>query len=512
MKSFPGALSFRKLSFRWKLTLWYSGIVAAALLLFSWLLYVSAKQAMYGNLDISLKQDAEYIHRTLQEKNTAHQPLPKLKRRTQRKLKEKFAKSNVKIGPPPMPELQPEDSTVVETPEEKQAEEVWADVYRADLLNPKANYVQVKNPAGEIVYRSENVDTLSYPQLPEGIAVTEIPYEGKRLRTAILRANDMDIVVGYPLANIQTILNELFATLLYLLPAVLVASIGGGWLLARASLRPINHIVETAKDITAHNMERRIPEPGAEDEMRRLVQTLNEMIDRLQQSFEQVRQFSADVSHELRTPLTILTGELELALRAERTTKEYQKTVSSALDEALRLSQIVNKLLTLSRAEAGQLEIQHEKVHLKELLEDIVEDAEILASSKKIEVTFDSEADAIVNGDAPRMHELFLNLIDNAIKYSSIGASLHVALARENGQATVRISDTGIGIPESDLPKIFDRFYRVDKARSRAIGGSGLGLSISKWIVEAHDGTINVTSEVGKGTEFVVSLPIAADS
>jgi heavy metal sensor kinase len=299
--------------------------------------------------------------------------------------------------------------------------------------------------------------------------------------------------------------------LLYLLPAVLLVSVGGGWMLARASLRPINQIVETTEEITAHNMEQRIPEPAAEDEMRRLVQTLNEMIDRLQRSFDQVRQFTADASHELRTPLTILTGELELSLRSMRTPQEYQKTISSALDEVLRLSQIVSKLLILSRAEAGQLDIQHEDIHMKDLLEDLIEDAEVLASSKNITVSFDVPSDVVVSGDAPRMHELFLNLIDNAIKYSSTGASLHIALEHVDGHALVHVQDTGIGISKEDLSKIFDRFYRVDKARSRAIGGSGLGLSISKWIVDAHNGSIEVKSELGKGTEFIVSLPVKSE-
>src|SRR5579883_2076733 len=434
---------FNKLSFRWRLTLWYSGIVAGALLLFSWLLYVSVKQSLYNNLDISLKQDADYIHRTLQAKLPKHKLLPKLKKREQRKLKEKLRNSNNIIAQQFQSDQDNEDTSAAETPEEKQAEEVWADVYRHVLLNPKTNYVQVKNEAGETVYRSDNLDTLPYPPPPQGLSLTEVSIEGKRLRVAILNANDMDIAVAYPVGDIQSILNDLFSMLLYLLPAVLIVSVGGGWMLARASLRPINQIVKTTKEITAHNMEQRIPEPVAEDEMRRLVQTLNEMMDRLQRSFDQVRQFTADASHELRTPLTILTGELELSLRSTRTPQEYQKTISSALDEVLRLSQIVGKLLTLSRAEAGQLEIQHEDIHMKNLLEEIIEDAEVLASSKNIAVSSDVPNDVVVSGDAPRMHELFLNLIDNAIKYSSAGASLHISLERMNGNALVHVQDTG---------------------------------------------------------------------
>ncbi|HET7153207.1 MAG TPA: hypothetical protein VFJ29_05540, partial [Candidatus Kapabacteria bacterium] len=230
---------FNKLSFRWKLTLWYSGIVAGALLLFSWLLYVSVKQSLYNNLDISLKQDAEFIHKTLQAKNPKHKLLPKLKRREQRKLKERLTKDNNKIAASSQFDQSPEDTTTLETPEEKQADTIWADVYRHVLLNPKTNFVQVKNEAGEVVYHSDNVDSLAYSPPPDGMSLTEVNMDGKRLRVAILNATDMDIAVAYPISDIQTILNQLFSMLLYLLPAVLIVSVGGGWMLARASLQPI---------------------------------------------------------------------------------------------------------------------------------------------------------------------------------------------------------------------------------------------------------------------------------
>lgn len=488
------------ISFRWKLTLWYSGIVALALLAFSLILYLSVRNSLYDTLDVSLKQDAEYIHRLLQTKIPQYKTLPKLKRKERKKLKEEISRDKEQTAD--------QDSTAAESAEEREALEVWGDVYRHVLLNPKNNLVQVKNDAGEIVYRSDNLipDTLIYPANGKAVSLIDLSQGDRTLRVALLNAPDMNIAVAYSLNDIQTILNQLFSMLVYLVPAVLLVAILGGWLLARAALRPISQIVQTTKDITAHNLEQRIPVPGGEDEMRRLVQTLNGMIDRLQTSFAQIRQFTADASHELRTPLTILTGELELAIRTEQSPEKYRRTLSSALDEVLRLSNIVNKLLLLSRAEAGQLDVQHEPVHLLPMLQEIVEDAEVLATQKNIRVSFHAAGDVVVPGDDARLHELFLNLVDNAIKYSPDHATLTISLERQAGMAVVRVADTGIGIAQSDLVKIFNRFYRVDKARSRQIGGSGLGLSIAKWIVDAHDGSLTVESELGKGSVFTVIL------
>jgi len=492
-----------RLSFRWKLTLWYSGIVALALLAFSMILYLSVRSSLYNTLDVSLKQDADYIHRMMQLKQPQHKKLPKLKRNERKKLKEEISRDKEQQAPPPP------DSTNTESPEEREALEVWGDVYRHVLLNPKNNLVQVKSEEGEILFRSDNLlpDTLVYPALGKGFGLSDINLGDRSLRVVVLDASDMDIAVAYPSNDIQTILNQLFSMLVYLVPAVLVVAIAGGWLLARAALKPVNQIVETTKDITAHNLENRIPEPAGEDEMRRLVQTLNGMIDRLQTSFAQIRQFTADASHELRTPLTILTGEIELAIRTEQTPERYRRVLSSSLDEVLRLSNIVNKLLLLSRAEAGSLDLGHEPVHLKTLLEEVVEDAEILASPKNIAVALHADHDVVVPGDDARLHELFLNLVDNAIKYSNDNGTLNVTLEEYAVSAIVRVRDTGIGIAPENLGRIFNRFFRVDKARSRKSGGSGLGLAICKWIVDAHHGSISVNSTFGEGSEFVVTLP-----
>jgi signal transduction histidine kinase len=250
------------------------------------------------------------------------------------------------------------------------------------------------------------------------------------------------------------------------------------------------------------------------------------MISRLDRSFRQVKQFSTDASHELKTPLTILKGEVEVALRKERGPREYEEILKSNLEEINRMSQIVEDLLLLSRADSGQIRLNREDIDLNEILSEVIAHLNVLAKSKNLCIETSNHREEVhIYGDPLRIRELFLNLIENGIKYTEDGGSIHVLLTRdgllkeEKQTAHIQgaklpefvqiiISDTGIGIAKEDQEKIFDRFFRVDKARSREQGGSGLGLSICKWIVEAHQGEIRVESELGKGSSFIVKLPI----
>jgi signal transduction histidine kinase len=250
------------------------------------------------------------------------------------------------------------------------------------------------------------------------------------------------------------------------------------------------------------------------------------MISRLDQSFRQIKQFSSDASHELKTPLTILKGEVEVTLRKERPPQEYQQTLKSNLEEINRMSKIVEDLLLLSRAETGEVRLSKEDINLTDILNEVVTQMDRLAKSKGLYLsTSNHYQDIHIFGDALRIRELFINLIENGIKYTEEGGSIHIILQKENAPparsqsdreqgengefAKVIISDTGIGIAKEDQERIFSRFFRVDKARSREQGGSGLGLSICKWIVEAHQGEIKVESELGKGSSFIVKLPLS---
>jgi len=319
--------------------------------------------------------------------------------------------------------------------------------------------------------------------------------DGKVMRVLFYRSNLLQITIAYAIDEVRSTLNELFSLMLYLLPLIFFVSLAGGWWLASYSLQPIEKITQTAREITARRLDQRI--------------TLNDMIARLEASFQQIRQFTSDVSHELRTPLSILMGELELALRSRRSPEEYEQILSTALEEVIRLSKLVQNLLELSRAETGQINLTMEQLDLSLLLHDIVEDAEILAEAKNIQVHSSIETPLWIRGDKHRLYQAFLNLVDNAVKYTPENQTIAIRGARQGQNVVVEIEDTGIGIPAKDIPFIFRRFYRVDKARSRKIQGQGLGLAIVQWIIHSHGGEIQVESTPGKGSCFRIILPVA---
>jgi two-component system OmpR family sensor kinase len=283
----------------------------------------------------------------------------------------------------------------------------------------------------------------------------------------------------------------------------------------------VDQITQTARMITSQNLNQRIKSLKVKDEISRLIETFNEMISRLDQSFHQIKQFSSDASHELKTPLTILKGEVEVALRKERTSQDYKQILRSNLEEINRMSKIVDNLLLLARTETGEIRLFKEEVNLSQIVDEVVTQLTKLAHAKDLHmVAANHQEDILLNGDALRIREMLLNLIENSIKYTEPGGSISVSLeknaplplpGKQQGSCDgvrIVVSDTGIGIAKEDQERIFSRFVRVDKARSREQGGSGLGLSICKWIVEAHQGEISVESELGKGSRFIVKLPI----
>ena len=300
---------------------------------------------------------------------------------------------------------------------------------------------------------------------------------------------------------------------------IVVLMMAAGWkrFLIRKSLQLLDEIATTAQKIDAENLSPklvatsgaqrpRFEVPPTGDELSRLASTLNDMIDRLERSLRQIRQFTADASHELRTPLTVIRGQTEVILRKERAAEEYRQVLESNLEEMEWMSRIVDNLLTLSRADVGQLQIEVNPVQLKRLVLEAYEECNVLAGEKKLSVCLDKIEEALVYGDEMWLRQVLLNLIDNAVKYTPEGGKIWLSLEVDGGYAKLTVRDTGIGIPEEDLPRIFNRFYRVDKARSRQIGGSGLGLSIVRWIVNAHKGHVEVTSRLGEGSCFTIWL------
>ena len=316
--------------------------------------------------------------------------------------------------------------------------------------------------------------------------------------------------VGQELGPLHQNIEELRLIYLVVGPFAIFWLCLGCWLLAERTIAPIIEVTEAAQGITADNLSHRLPLGNYQDELAQMVVCLNQMLDRLEKSFRRVRQFSGDASHELRTPLTILRGETEVTLRWAKTPEEFRDMLRSNMEEIDRMERIIESLLTLAKSEVGELTLEMKEISLSDLVQELYLQTCLLCETKNIEVQLllEVEEEIRIRGDDLRLRQMFLNMISNGIKYTPENGHMEIALAVDKHFARVDINDSGIGIPAEHLPHIFDRFYRVDKARNRMDGGTGLGLAIVKWIVEAHGGTIAVTSEVNKGSSFSVCLPI----
>jgi heavy metal sensor kinase len=290
-------------------------------------------------------------------------------------------------------------------------------------------------------------------------------------------------------------------------PLVLVAAGLLGHLFVRRALTPVDEIRRQAERISRANVSERVPEPPSEGEFRDLARTFNEMLERLDRAFQDLQNFAADAAHELRTPLANLRAEIETAIQQDRPAEDPHALLASLAEEVARMSRVVTDLFTLAKIDMRQYALQRERVRLKPLLDEARETWEGAAADRRIEIRTEG-GDAEVAGDPVALRRVFMNLVENAVKYNREGGRVTLSLERHDGHVRVRVADTGIGIPAEHLPRLFRRFYRIDKARSRESGGAGLGLAICKSFIEAHEGTIQVSSEPGRGTTFTVELPM----
>ncbi len=315
------------------------------------------------------------------------------------------------------------------------------------------------------------------------------------------------IQVGTHLRFVRKNLVHFKYNILIALPIILVLGTLGGWVLARRSLSPIGYIASKARSITSENLSERLNSRGTDDEMDDLIWTINGMITRLENSFKRMAEFTADVSHELKTPICAMRGEAEVLLSKERKAEEYQEGLAHFIEQFDHLNHMINDLILLSKFDATQVELKMTPLRLDLLIKDLCNLFQILAEQNKIAMEMGAIEEVTVIGDKIRLQQLFTNLIDNAIKYTPKG-SIRVTVEKDEETVLVKIKDTGIGIPKEEQEKIFKRFYRVDKSRSRETGGVGLGLSIAEWIVDAHHGRIEVGSKLNEGSTFTVHLPI----
>jgi heavy metal sensor kinase len=291
---------------------------------------------------------------------------------------------------------------------------------------------------------------------------------------------------------------------------VLAAGLVGGWMISNRILRPVAAITATASAISATNLSERLDTTTVDRELEELARVLNAMFDRLEAAFERQARFTADASHELRTPLAIIRTHAELALSRQRSSEEYRETIDACLRASGRMTDLVAGLLTLARADAGKLDVQRKSVDLKPVVEECVAQLLPLGQKKGIVLSADLEP-AVVMGDSTQLGQVITNLVNNAIQFNRPGGTVKVQLNVMSGETILSVRDTGCGIPAEDRPHLFERFYRVDKARSRASGGNGLGLAICKSIVETHGGTIGFESTLDIGTTFWVRLPKTVD-
>jgi|YelNatPaOPRAMG01_1025707.scaffolds.fasta_scaffold10142_9 heavy metal sensor kinase len=461
------------LSIRAKLTLWYLVILGGLLCFFSLFLYLTLEKKLKENFDHKLRSTAYVIRSSVMEPFPTGPSLADV----ERIMREHFG------------------------------------------FKPIGRFIQLFDETGK---KASNIKEMEIPlslKTLESLSKGEEVFENVTLKDGtVLRVLSVPIIVngkmlgvvqvGSPFDQIRETLRELLLILLILVPLALMGASLGGLFLAEKALRPIARITKTAQMIASGDLSQRIPSEGLpQDEMGNLVNTFNHMISKLQKLFDETKRFTADASHELKTPLSILQSEIEFGLKRPRSPEEYQEILRSCLEEIRRMSKILNGLLTLARADAGAIRLKDEVVDVGEVAQGVWKNFFKVAKENGLEFYFQGES-VKVRGDRDYLKQLIVNLVDNALKYTPSGGYIRLSTSAQNGVALIEIEDTGEGIPEEDQERIFDRFFRVDKARSREKGGAGLGLSICKWIVQAHGGEISLKSALGQGTTFTVKLPL----
>ena len=369
-------------------------------------------------------------------------------------------------------------------------------------------FIRITRKDGTVIYRSGPPADLSFnPEAVPPAAPWPIDQDARHLAVAggsvllvsACRAGPESpggylVEVGTSAKPVEALLRRLALLLGLGLPVVVLVAAGGGYVLVQQALRPVAQMAGKAEMITQHNLSERLPIARTGDELERLSQSLNHMITRLDDAFRNSQRFVADASHELRTPLTVLRGELEHLAQSKGKPADLAERLGSLLEEVERLSKIVERLLTLSRLDAGEAQAEWVSFDLAEMAATAAGQMAQLAEDKTISVTCETSRPVAVNGDRARLKQVVVNLLDNAIKYTPDGGSILIRASAEGGQAVLEVADTGIGIPAEALPHIFERFFRVDKSRSRNPDGAGLGLAIVKSICNAHGGEVEVES------------------
>ena len=461
----------RRLSIGVRLTLWYLAIFALAQIIFGAGMWFILRHNLYDLIDDGLEDQVDDLKNFLQS--------------------------------------QPKDRSIGKLQEE--VNETYA-------IEHSGNYLAVYGENGEPIYRSAFLQAHQSVLLPPDQVKRPIlrsrKVEGRPFRF-ILQKLDVNghvytVEMGVPADDVVETLHLFRFSLLMFAPVLLLLAAGGGYWLSRRALSPVDALVRTARAVSGTNLNSRLQKLETGDELQRLSDTLNEMLDRIESAFLRITEFTADASHELRTPVSLIRTEAELALRRSRGETEYKESLRHILLEAERTTALIEQLLSLARADSGRETLHLHPVDLSRTLRSVVDGWQQVATIRNLQFSASLDVpDFFVLGDETLLRRLADILLDNAFKYTSSPGSVHLSLEAKRESAVITVQDSGVGIAEEEQSKIFERFYRVDKARSRAQGGAGLGLAIAQWIVTQHRGSIGVGSRSGDGATFRVELPMS---
>ena len=454
---------------RVRLTLWYAALLAATLAAFGGFLYVNLARGLHAQLDRALAADAQQVNAMLD-----------------------LDKERLKIK---------EDGRLIEPG-------ILVVIYdragREFYSNDKGHALPAMDEA--LARAAQAGEAYQTVRLASGAAWRVLVTSAVAEERAVVGV----LLVAHTLGDTEAALRWSVTLLVTAGPVLLALAVGVGVFLAGRALDPIDRIVRTSEQIGAEDLSRRLHLPPSPDEVGRLAATFDQMLDRLDRAFQRQRQFTADAAHELRTPLALLIAQADAALARPRRAEEYRAALASGREDAARLSQLLNELLTLARADAGELPLDLEPLELNALADDVLLTLAPLAAARGVRLGRPPRGPAVpVEADQTRLTQLLVNLIDNGLKYTPAGGAVTVSVGHTPAAAVLRVTDTGVGIAPEHLPHVFERFYRADKARSRGEGGAGLGLAICRWIAQAHGGDITVASEPDRGTTFTVRLPLA---
>jgi heavy metal sensor kinase len=477
-------------SIRGRLTVWYAAALILSIAVFAVVLYVARRSATYQDLDRRIQSEANLIAGILAESYRARGVLVEKDTAGRPVLISEVA-AVLEVVPDYLLVTSRDGQLLFGSPDARslgfaQFEQLTA------LANSPNGLLSASAPRR---FQMPNGPTLHYVNRP-------VPEAGGQIGTILAGADTRSA----ELQVAQLVTTIVIAFLVGIVPAVLV----GRWIAGRA-LEPVDRMITEIREITdGRSLHRRLPVPMEKDELARLAATLNQMWTRLERSFVALRRFTADASHELKTPLTVVRAGVERAITRPDMPRETLASLEETLQEVNRMTELLDALLTLARADEGRAELHREPVDLREIIEEAGETGELLAEHAGVGMEIRLPPDpVVVSVDRSRVRQLALNLIENAVKYTPRGGQVSVELGNNDGRAVFTVADTGIGIAPGDLPHVFDRFWRADSARTRTSerAGTGLGLAICKWIAEAHGGTIDVQSRPGRGTTFTVGLP-----